>query len=144
MSVALETKPTKLTPIQRQCYREDGFLILRGVFSGAEMAMLSIEVERLLQRIDLIDTRNLRCRWQNHVDTDECKFDAFDPVIDLSPLCDALARDPRLFDILGDIYGEAAHLFKDKIILKPPGAKGYDLHQDYIAWPRFPKSFITV
>ncbi len=36
------------------------------------------------------------------------------------------------------------HLFKDKIILKPPGAKGYDLHQDYIAWPGFPKSFITV
>ena len=51
--------------------------------------MLSREVEGLLQRTDLIDTRNLRCRWQNHVGTDECMFDAFDPVIDLSPLCDA-------------------------------------------------------
>ncbi len=34
-------------------------------------------------------------------------------------------------------------MFKDKLIFKPPGAKGYDLHQDFIAWPDFPRSFLT-
>jgi ectoine hydroxylase-related dioxygenase (phytanoyl-CoA dioxygenase family) len=34
-------------------------------------------------------------------------------------------------------------LGKDKLIFKPPGAKGYDLHQDFIAWPDFPRSFVT-
>src|SRR5262249_8002944 len=44
---------------------------------------------------------------------------------------------------LGELYGEPAHLFKDKLIYKPPGAKGHDLHQDYISWPTFPTSFVT-
>src|SRR5262249_48315172 len=30
-----------------------------------------------------------------------------------------------------------------KLIFKPPGAKGYDLHQDFIGWPGFPESFVT-
>ena len=35
-------------------------------------------------------------------------------------------------------------LFKDKLIFKRPGALGYGLHQDYIAWKSFPESFVTV
>ena len=30
------------------------------------------------------------------------------------------------------------------MIFKPPGATGYQLHQDYIGWREFPESFITV
>jgi ectoine hydroxylase-related dioxygenase (phytanoyl-CoA dioxygenase family) len=46
--------------------------------------------------------------------------------------------------VLAALYGEEACLFKDKLIFKPPGAKGYGLHQDWIAWPGFPRSFLTV
>jgi len=46
--------------------------------------------------------------------------------------------------IAAEIYGEPAHLFKDKLIFKPPGAKGYAMHQDYISWPSFPESFLTI
>ena len=53
-------------------------------------------------------------------------------------------RDRRLLNVLAELYGEPACLFKDKLIFKPPGAKGYDLHQDWIAWPTFPRSFTTV
>src|SRR5262249_23141563 len=42
------------------------------------------------------------------------------------------------------LYGEEACLFKDKLIFKPPGLRGYGLHQDWIAWPGFPRSFVTV
>jgi hypothetical protein len=126
-----------------QQYRRQGFLILREVFSAEEMAEAGAEADRLLARTDLIDSANLRCRWQPHCDTGECLFECFDPVIDLAPVCAALARDPRLLDIVGDLYGEPGHLFKDKLILKPPGAKGYDLHQDYISWKGFPRSFLT-
>src|SRR5262249_14098860 len=98
----------------------------------------------LLFRRELIDTANIRCRWQPHVETGECLFETFDPVIDLGPRCAAVATDARLLAALGDLYGEPAHLFKDKLIFKPPGAKGYDLHQDYISWDGFPRSFTTV
>jgi ectoine hydroxylase-related dioxygenase (phytanoyl-CoA dioxygenase family) len=70
-------------------------------------------------------------------------FETFDPVIDLAPVCKRLAHDPRLLGVLAALYGEPAHLFKDKLIFKPAGARGYDLHQDFIAWPGFPRSFVT-
>ena len=56
----------------------------------------------------------------------------------------AIARDPRILDAVAELYGEPACLFKDKLIFKPPGAKGYALHQDYISWKTFPTSFVTV
>jgi hypothetical protein len=141
-SVLTDPSPT-LSLADREAFREQGFLIVRGVFAPAEMAMVSMEAERLLGRDDLKHTNNIRCRWQNHIETGECLFETFDPVTDISPLCDQLARDPRLVGLLSALYGEPAHLFKDKLIFKPPGAKGYDLHQDYIGWPNFPRTFVT-
>ena len=46
--------------------------------------------------------------------------------------------------MLRAIYDDEAHLFKDKLIFKPPRATGYALHQDYIGWREFPESFVTV
>jgi len=124
-------------------YAEDGFIIVRGLFSAEEISALEQEATRLYQRTDLIDTNNIRCRWQNHFQTHECRFDCFDPVIDLSPECERVARSAKMLDLIGRFYGERACLFKDKLIFKPPGAEGYRLHQDYIAWDSFPISFLT-
>ncbi len=139
----LTCPPPALSLTDREVFREQGFLVVRGMFAPAEMAMVSMEAERLLGQDHLKDTNNIRCRWQNHIETGECLFETFDPVADISPVCDRLARDPRLVDLLSTLYGEPAQLFKDKLIFKPPGAKGYDLHQDYIAWPNFPRTFVT-
>lgn len=128
----------------RTQYQEQGYVIVRGLFTEADIASIRAESERLLARKDLIDLRNLRCRWQHHCQTGECRFDAYDPVIDLSPAIGRLAHNERLLEVLEWIYGEPACLFKDKLIYKPPGATGYGLHQDYIAWPSFPRSFLSV
>ena len=98
----------------------------------------------LVGRHDLIDVSNIRCRWKDHVQTKACTFECFDPVIDLSPDCDRFAHDRRILDAIGDLYGEPAHLFKDKLIFKPAGVEGYKLHQDWISWKDFPTSFVTV
>jgi ectoine hydroxylase-related dioxygenase (phytanoyl-CoA dioxygenase family) len=132
-----------LSPTQRQAYDDQGFLVVRRVFTPDEIAAALAEADRLFKRQDLIDMRNLRCRWQPHCDDGECLFETFDPVIDIAPVCAQLARHSRLLAILGELYGESACLFKDKLIFKPPGAKGYDLHQDYIAWRDFPRTFVT-
>ena len=125
-------------------YDEDGYVIFRAVFSPPEVDALRAEAERLLERRDLIDSANIRCRWQNHAKTGECRFDCFDPVIDLSPPFERMARDERILGAVSELYGERASLFKDKLIFKPPGACGYALHQDYISWESFPESFVTV
>jgi ectoine hydroxylase-related dioxygenase (phytanoyl-CoA dioxygenase family) len=124
-------------------YHADGFTVVRGVFAADRIAELEREAHRLLQRSDLIASDNIRCRWQNDVTTGECRFDCFDPVIDLSDACDRAARDPRLLEILEALYGEPACLFKDKLIFKAPGTLGSALHQDYISWKSFPTTFVT-
>ncbi len=144
MSTPVENLLRKLTADEIAGYNADGFLKLHGVFARDEIAALAVEAERVFAREDLKDSDNIRCRWSNHFETDECRFDCFDPVIDLSPLCGRIARDARILDAVAALYGEPAHLFKDKLIFKPPGAKGYDLHQDYISWKNFPRSFVTV
>ena len=131
------------SPTRASDFSARGFVVVRGVFTAAEIAELAAEADRLFTRSDLIDTDNIRCRWQNHSVTGECRFDCFDPVIDVSPLCARVARDPRLLGLVSELYGEPAFLIKDKLIFKPPRAGGYKLHQDYIAWPSFPKSFVT-
>lgn len=108
------------------------------------MAEASAEADTLRQRHDLIAVENLRCRWQPSLHTGACEFETFDPIIDLGPVCRRLALDARLLAVLAALYGEEACLFKDKLIYKPPGLKGYGLHQDWIAWPGFPRSFLTV
>lgn len=131
----------------RQQWDRDGFVIVRGLFTPAEIAEVSADADRVREEHRrLIDTKNIRCRWQDNVFTGECQFDAFDPIIDLSPACRRLAYDGRLFDLLADLYGGPAALFKDKLIYKLPGAKGYGLHQDWIAWGDdvFPRSFLSL
>ena len=135
---------TRVLSRQIDSYHETGFLILRNVFEPHEMARVEAEAAALLDRVDLIDSRNLRCRFQPDEKGGPCLFETFDPVIDIGPRCAAVAADRRIHAVLEQIYDGEACLFKDKLIFKPPGAKGYGLHQDYIAWKKFPRSFITV
>jgi ectoine hydroxylase-related dioxygenase (phytanoyl-CoA dioxygenase family) len=125
-------------------YHSDGYAIVRSLFTADEIAAVSAEADQLLNRTDLIETNNLRCRWQTDVETDACIFDAFDPICDIGPVCAGVAHDLRIQALLSALYGEPARLFKDKLIYKPPAVTGYALHQDYIAWPSFPRSFLTV
>ena len=125
--------------------REDGYVTFRAsLFSARGDRAADRGGQALPERTDLIDSANIRCRWQNHFETGECRFDCFDPVIDLSPPFERLARDERILGAVSELYGERACLFKDKLIFKPPGAVGYGLHQDYISWESFPETFVTV
>lgn len=129
---------------QVTAWHRDGCLVVRNVFSAEDMAALSADAWRLTREQHLIDRNNLRCRFRTTDGEAESLWETFDPVIDLSPVCAAIAADPRLMAILREICGEPACLFKDKLIFKQPGTRGYELHQDWIAWPGFPRSFLTV
>ncbi len=143
MSLATTSTPV-LPPEQVDRYERDGFLIQRNVFSPAEIACLAVEAESLFQRQELIDIQNIRCRWSDHIETQVCSFDCFDPVIDIAPVCRFFAFDERIVQTLRELFRDDAFLLKDKLIFKNPGMKGYNLHQDYIGWKSFPESFVTV
>jgi hypothetical protein len=84
-----------------QQYHADGFLIMREVFNGAEVAEMGAKAARAFQRQDLIDQDNIRCRWQNCASTGEWRFDCFDPIIDLTPI---FARVARVVDDFGNVF----------------------------------------
>jgi len=133
-----------LSADQLRSYRDDGYVLLPGFFQTGQVDDILAEADALRAQSDLLDPLNLRCRFMPNVFTGEMLFEVFDPVIDISPACAAIARDERLLAALHSIYGEPASLFKDKLIYKPPGARGYPIHQDWISWPGLPRSFLTV
>jgi ectoine hydroxylase-related dioxygenase (phytanoyl-CoA dioxygenase family) len=55
-----------------------------------------------------------------------------------------LAADAKMQGACGQLFGEPAVLFKDKINFKLPGGGGFDAHQDVQAgWSRYAKLHIT-
>ena len=145
-TVESSNRPLKvLANEQVQAYHDEGYLILRNVFSKDKVALLGDEGDRIArQHADLIDQKNMRVRFKPHIVTGDPVFEVFDPIADLSSIADEVAHDPQLLKILHDIYGEPAELFKEKLIYKQAGAIGATLHQDWIGWPGFPESFLTV
>jgi hypothetical protein len=137
---------TPLSTAELSEYRELGFVVRRHVFTAEEMAELAAESDRLLtEHRELIDPKNLRCRYMKHVDSGEPLFEVFDPVNDISPVCARFTADARIRTMVDSIYGGPASLFKEKLIFKFPGAIGHDLHQDIPrTWSGFPRSFLTV
>jgi ectoine hydroxylase-related dioxygenase (phytanoyl-CoA dioxygenase family) len=131
-----------LTPEQLSRYDAEGYLVLERALDESQIAQARAEADRLRES-NILHADNLRCRWQNHVDTGTRLLDTLDPVTDLSPVLETIALSPALTGAISEIYGEPACLFKDKLIYKPPGALGHSLHQDYISWPGFPRTFTT-
>lgn len=139
-------KAAGLSGEQLAQYWRDGFVVVKGLFSADEIAALRHETDRLLtERQDLISPQNLRCRYMPHYSTGEQLFEVFDPVNDVSPVCEQFAKHPRILAAMESIYEEPAFLFKEKLIFKPAGALGYKLHQDIpLYWKGFPRSFVTI
>src|SRR5262245_13208608 len=120
MDTQIATSPIDAAQVSK--YHADGFLVVRQAFGPERIAELAADADRLRSRLALIDQDSSRCRWQNHMTTGECRVDCFEPVIDLSAVCERIARDPKLLEIVGALYCGPACLFKDKLIFKPAGA----------------------
>jgi 2-aminoethylphosphonate dioxygenase len=131
-----------LSPEQVAEYYRRGFVILKGVLAPEDIAALRDETARLVTQADL-SGHNLR--YTPPADKTPDGPWKVDPCIEVSPLLAQLVQDRRLADKLRSLYGGyPPRLFKDKLIIKPAGSHGNDLHQDYNWWQGFPTSLLTV
>lgn len=110
-------------------YTRRGFAILRSFFSLEETDAFRAEADRVAA-LDGLCGDPLR----GLIRTGAPRRDRVDPVLDVSPLFAAVATGPRLLGLASEILGGEAQLLKDKLILKPPGATGYGVHQDVPYW----------
>lgn len=122
-------------PIWLDGYRERGFVRIPAVIDADEVEELASECDRLAELPGVLDPNNLRTRVTASAPRAvERTVDRIDPVTDLSPLIARLTADERITRPVTAAVGETAVLFKDKVILKPPGADGYAMHQDAAYW----------
>jgi hypothetical protein len=124
----LETDP------QLRAYWTNGYIALRGLFSPAETAAWGAECDRLLNA-DFLSKNNIRTPFKHNSGD---RPERIDPVVDISPVFAALAKDPRIVDVVAAIFRDKPLLFKDKIIFKAPGTHGYTMHQDQAWWQLCP------
>jgi ectoine hydroxylase-related dioxygenase (phytanoyl-CoA dioxygenase family) len=132
-----------LDPAERARYGSDGYVVLRQVFTADRVAEWAEECDRLWQMSEILSPENLRTQ----VVGSDRQVDRLDPVRDLSPVLGDVAADATLLTLVGELLGDDARLFKDKLIFKPPGAGGYLTHQDFAYWqwlPASPSSLLTV
>jgi len=121
-----------LSAAEIENYRRDGYVVVRGVLARGEVEALHREAAHLWRDADE-DPDRLGVFWRKH-ETRGRVADRLDPVSTISELFAAVARDPRLTSLAADVLGAAGTFFKDKLIMKPPGAFGYALHHDYAYW----------
>ena len=137
---------TTLSPEQIEDYRDNGFLLLRGVFDRPSVARLRDECRRLWGLVEVVES-NRRLQWRRTLDGGKTA-DRIDPVLDLSPLLQTTVSDARLTDPVRQLLGcVGPDVFKVKLISKWPETTGYALHQDYSYWSGVegvdPSSFVT-
>ena len=123
-------------------YQEEGYLVIRSLFSDEDVEDWQQECNRLLSLSDIINEYN----WRTYIrkfKTGVGNLEKIDPVIDISPVFLNLSKDWRIISIVKQILqDEEIYLFRDKLILKPPGQGEYPLHQDHSWWNMYPPNDI--
>lgn len=117
----------------REQYWKDGYTVIRGVYTAAEIEAYRAECDRLWNLEGLDDDLNLRTEFRRGPDG-EWVFDRLDPVLDISPGLNAAASHPVLMGALATVLDGSAQLLKCKLIRKEPGVNGYAAHQDFLYW----------
>jgi len=129
-----------LSPEQVAAFHRDGYLVVRGLFPAARIADIrrwTGDVQawpetagRHMMYFEEAGGRRLLNRMEN--------------VLPYHDGFRALATGPELQGACGQLLGEAAVLFKDKINCKLPGGGGFEAHQDVQAgWARYASLHIT-
>lgn len=111
-------------------YVQSGYVKISSPFNASNIQNWRDEAKRLWSLPEIEDSDNFRVDSRANLGGKRVP-ERLDPVIDISPVFAALSQDQRIISIASLLLGEPPILFKDKLIVKPPGVTGYPLHQDF-------------
>jgi phytanoyl-CoA hydroxylase len=124
-----------LSPAEVESYRENGYLLVKGVFTREEAAYLREEGHALIRR--LIETQApgvVGAGWGSAAKVTDLPRELLHchNVQFHSAAFARLITDPRLVDRVADLIGPNVQLHHTKLFIKPP-EKGapFPMHQDY-------------
>ena len=129
----------ELTTAHRSCWEDNGWVVLEQALASSELADLSDWVDEVaawsrtggpgLHHHEQTDAGPAIARSERFAD-DHAGLGAF-------------VRGGLIADVLGQLFGEPAVLFKEKVNYKHPGGGGFAPHQDATAY-RFVDHHISV
>ncbi len=123
-------------------FEHDGYLILRQAFDGGEMKLIETWTREMAARPEETGKH-----WVFHEQS--LKGDGADLISRIENIAPSHAGFEELSTVLkrpvGQLLGEEATLFKEKINFKMPGGDGFKPHQDSQAgWDAYADFFISV
>ena len=135
-------KTGRLTDQKLRDFNRDGYVLVRGMFSPVEMAQISGWTADLESRPESPGEYMMYYEQSLLEPRDRIlqRIENFYPYhTDYRALLDGVLRDT-----VGQLFDEAAVLFKDKINLKKSGGEGFKPHQDQQAgWGNYAGFFIS-
>ena len=123
-------------------FHRDGFLLVRGMYSGDEVAEISRWTDEVSGSPE-VPGRDWKYFEQSGNDGSRilCRIENFVP---FHEGFSALITRRRMHQAVCELFGEEAVLFKDKINFKLPGGDGFKAHQDVQAgWDDYAGLHIT-
>lgn len=130
-----------LTDDQVAQFAADGYLILRGGFSAADMAAISAWTDEVAAMPE-VSGRHWVFHEQSKLDPSKRLVSRIEKISPFHAGFDELCR--ALAAPVGQLLGEKAALFKEKINFKMPGGDGFKPHQDSQAgWDVYADFFIS-
>jgi len=138
----------RLGPAERASFERDGFVVVRGLLPVDDARDFRRYVENLLLE---------RSRAQDGARHAEARYwkDGRPAIIKITQLTEtdarfqALASRDEIVDVIEDLLGPGARIFRDALIVKPAGSKGlFSYHQDAAYWdvdpPRFASCWMAI
>ncbi|MCK6370018.1 MAG: phytanoyl-CoA dioxygenase family protein [Gammaproteobacteria bacterium] len=130
-----------LTATQVAAFRRDGYLVVRGLFAPDDIERIRCWTDEV-QRWP--ETAGRHMMYFEHSERGARILNRMENVLPYHEGFRALATGRQLAGACGQLLGEPAVLFKDKINFKLPGGGGFEAHQDVQAgWARYARLHIT-
>ncbi len=124
-------------------YGRDGFAVVRGLFEPAEVAAIRAWTDEV-QGWPEVPGRYMVYGEQSLTEPGRRLVNRIENFYPDHRGFEALFDGEKLLGRVGELFGEPAVLFKDKINFKMPGGDGFKPHQDQQAgWSTYASLFVT-
>lgn len=135
--------PGHLSPDQIADFKRDGFVIARSLFDGAEMREITAWTEDMHNRPEA-PGKYMKYFEDSALEPGSRILNRLENFEPYHPGFSRIIAGDRLLGSVGQLLGEPAVLYKDKINFKLPGGGGFEPHQDQQAgWGVYADFFIT-
>ncbi|HEY6952847.1 MAG TPA: phytanoyl-CoA dioxygenase family protein [Bacteroidota bacterium] len=133
------SKEYPLTEVQREAFRRDGHIVLRGVCPADALALFR---PRMLEAVrNTVKTKNTHGKTESYA----AMFTQVSNLWQKDPIAREFVFAERFAKLAADLMGvRGVRLYHDQALVKEPGGKPTPWHQDQFYWPMATDNTVTM